>query len=107
MTGKISIDKLNPHTKNGYYFTDVEGEKYEEIKRSINTYGIRDPLKVTTSYTIISGHQRYRIAKDLDMQEVPVEIVDLNEWDAEYLLIAENVERRGQAETDPIKKARI
>jgi ParB family chromosome partitioning protein len=26
---------------------------------------------------------------------------------AEYLLIAENVERRGQAETDPIKKARI
>ncbi|WP_031407362.1 hypothetical protein [Geobacillus vulcani] len=28
-------------------------------------------------------------------------------WQAEYLLIAENVERRGQAETDPIKKARI
>lgn len=25
----------------------------------------------------------------------------------EYLLIAENVERRGQAETDPMKKARI
>lgn len=105
--GKILIDKLNPHPKNGYYFSDVEGEKYEEIKRSIATYGIRDPIKVTTNYTIISGHQRYRIAKDLGLDEVPVEIVDKNEWEAEYLLIAENVERRGQAETDPIKKGRI
>lgn len=105
--GTILIEKLNPHPKNGYYFSDVEGEKYEEIKRSIHTYGIRDPIKVTTNYTIISGHQRYRIAKDLQFTEVPVEIVDKNEWEAEYLLIAENVERRGQAETDPIKKGRI
>lgn len=105
--GKILIEKLNPHPKNGYYFSDVEGEKYEEIKRSIHTYGIRDPIKVTTNYTIISGHQRYRIARDLGFDEVPVEILDKNEWEAEYLLIAENVERRGQAETDPIKKGRI
>ena len=34
-------------------------------------------------------------------------IVDVDEWEAEYLLIAENVERRGQAETDPMKKSRI
>lgn len=107
MSGKIAVDKLKPHPKNGYYFTDVTGEKYEEIKRSIATYGIRDPLKVTTSYTVVSGHQRLRIAKELGFTEIPVEIVDVDEWEAEYLLIAENVERRGQAETDPIKKARI
>ncbi|MEK5103754.1 hypothetical protein MKX83_17370 [Cytobacillus sp. FSL M8-0252] len=41
------------------------------------------------------------------VEEVPVEILDVDEWQAEYLLIAENVERRGQAESDPIKKARI
>ncbi|MFE4202081.1 ParB/RepB/Spo0J family partition protein [Aneurinibacillus aneurinilyticus] len=107
MAGVISIEKLNPHPKNGYYFTDIEGEKYEEIKRSINLQGIRDPLKVTTGYTVISGHQRLRIAKDIGLTEVPVDINDINEWDAEYLLIAENVERRGEAEPDPIKKARI
>lgn len=33
--------------------------------------------------------------------------MDVDEWEAEYLLIAENTERRGEAETDPIKKARI
>lgn len=105
--GRIQIEKLNPHPKNEYYFTDIIGEKYEEIKRSIDTYGIRDPLKVTTAYTIISGHQRYRIARDLGLSEVPVEIVDVDEWKAEYMLIAENVERRGEAELDPIKKGRI
>lgn len=107
MGGKISIDRLKEHPKNGYYFSEIDGEKYEEIKRSIATHGIRDPLKVTTSYTVISGHQRLRIAKELGFKDVPVEILDVDEWQAEYLLIAENVERRGQAETDPIKKARI
>ena len=107
MAGKILIDKLNPHPKNGYYFTDIDGEKYEEVKRSIATYGIRDALKITTNYTIVSGHQRFRIAKDLGLTEVPVIIMDVDEWEAEYLLIAENTERRGEAETDPIKKARI
>lgn len=107
MAGTISIDKLNPHPKNGYYFTDIDGEKYEEVKRSIATYGIRDALKITTNYTIISGHQRFRIAKDLGLTEVPVIIMDVDEWEAEYMLIAENTERRGEAETDPIKKARI
>lgn len=56
---------------------------------------------------IALGRKRLRIAKELGMSEVPVEIIDVDEWQAEYLLIAENVERRGQAETDPIKKARI
>lgn len=107
MSGKININKLKPHPKNSYYFTDLTGEKYEEVKRSIEVNGIRDPIKCTTSYTVISGHQRLRIAKELEHEEVPVTIVDVDEWKAEYLLIAENVERRGQAETDAIKKARI
>src|SRR5690606_37755214 len=68
---------------------------------------------------VISGHQRLRIAKELGLTSVPIEIVDPVEVEdvksgrvtpeqyLEYLLIAENVERRGQAEADPIKKARI
>lgn len=76
-------------------------------------------LKVSTDYTVISGHQRLRIAKELGLTSVPIEIVDPVEVEdvksgmvtpeqyLEYLLIAENVERRGQAEADPIKKARI
>lgn len=105
--GNIATNKLQPHPKNGYYFTDISGEKYDEIKRSIEVNGIRDAIKCTPAFTVISGHQRLRIAKDLGLTEVPVEIIDVDEWEAEYLLIAENVERRGQAEADPIKKAHI
>lgn len=104
--GNIKIEKLNPHPKNDYYFTDIEGEKYEEVKNSISTYGIRDPIVMTEAKTVISGHQRLRIAKDLGYAEVPVETKDVDEWEAEYLLIAYNTERRGEAEKDPIKKAR-
>lgn len=107
MIGKIEITKLKEHPKNNYYFSELDGKKYEEIKRSIAENGIRNPIKCTTSFTVISGHQRLRIAKELGMETVPVQIIDVDEWEAEYLLIAENVERRGQAETDPIKKSRI
>src|SRR5690625_2085439 len=107
MINMIKTDKLKEHHKNGYYFTDIEGEKYEEVKRSIQENGIRDPIKCTRDYTVISGHQRLRIARDLNMDKVPYQMLDVDEKEAEYLLIAENVERRGQAETDPIKKSRI
>lgn len=116
MLGFVDTVKLKEHHQNGYYFTDVEGQKYEEIRRSIEENGIRDPIKVmqklevdgSSLFIVISGHQRLRIAKDLGMAKVPVEVIpDINEKEAEYLLIAENVERRGQAETDPIKKSRI
>lgn len=107
MSGRMSISKLKEHPKNNHYFTDIEGAKYDEVKKSIKVNGIRDPIKCTTAYTVISGHQRLKIAKELGFTEVPVSIVDVDEWEAEYLLIAENVERRGQAESDPIKKSRI
>ncbi|WP_283657779.1 hypothetical protein [Paenibacillus sp. RC343] len=32
--------------------------------------------------------------------------LDIDEWEAEYRLIAENSERRGESETDPVKKGR-
>ncbi len=42
----IHIDRLKPHPKNAEYFADLGGDKYEELKRSIATNGIRDPLKI-------------------------------------------------------------
>lgn len=107
MLNRVKTSKLKEHHKNGHYFTDLEGEKYTEVRRSIEENGIRDPIKCTMDYTVFSGHQRLRIARDLGLEEVPVQIVDVDEHEAEYLLIAENVERRGQAESDPIKKSRI
>lgn len=106
MIGKIEITKLKEHPKNNYYFSELDGKKYEEIKRSIAENGIRNPIKCTTSFTVISGHQRLKIAKELGMETVPVQIIDVEGEDAEYLMIEENIHRT-RTEKDPIKKSNV
>ncbi|AEJ43693.1 ParB domain protein nuclease [Alicyclobacillus acidocaldarius subsp. acidocaldarius Tc-4-1] len=101
----IHIDRLKPHPKNADYYADLTGEKYEELKRSIEVHGIRDPLKILPDGTILAGHQRYRIARELGIEQVPVAIYDVSPEEAEYLLIADNEERRGE-DNDPMRKAR-
>lgn len=101
--GSYSIGKAHTQMKLDENPPTTEEERQEELEAN----RIRDAIKCTPAFTVISGHQRLRIAKDLGLAEVPVEIIDVDEWEAEYLLIAENVERRGVAEQDDIKKARI
>ncbi|SHF66053.1 ParB-like nuclease domain-containing protein [Desulfofundulus australicus DSM 11792] len=109
MEGEINPGQLKPHPKNQEYYSDLPDEKYRELKRSIEANGMRDPLKILPDYTVVSGHQRLKIALELGLEAVPfvmVEIVsDDPEREAEYLLIAENDERR-QSDNDPMKKAR-
>lgn len=47
---RINPKLLMPHPKNTEYYSELTPEKYEEIKRSIETHGIRDPLKVLPDY---------------------------------------------------------
>lgn len=104
MTNLVSISLLKPHPKNGEYFSAPSPEEREAIKRSIETQGIRDPLKVLPDYTVIAGHVRLEIAKELGIEKVPVEVWDVPPEEAEYLLVADNEERR--VCNDPIKKAK-
>ena len=101
----VELHRLKPHPKNEDYFADITGEKYEEIKRSIEIHGIRDPLKVLPDFTILAGHQRFRIAKELGLEKVPCAVVDVEPEEAEYLLIADNEERRGD-DDNPMRKAK-
>lgn len=101
----VSIYLLKIHPKNSEYYSDLPPEKYEEVKNSIRVNGIRDPLKILPGYTIIAGHQRFRIAQELGLEKVPVVIIDISPKEAEYLLIDDNEERR-QDDKNPIKKAK-
>jgi ParB/RepB/Spo0J family partition protein len=104
MYSEISIQLLKIHPKNTDYFSELPDEKYQEIKQSIMTHGIRDPLKVLLDYTVIAGHQRLRIAKELGIEKVPVVVLDISAEETEYLLIADNEERR-QGDDNPMRKA--
>jgi ParB family chromosome partitioning protein len=102
---EVPVRLLKAHPKNREYYADLPEEKYQEIRKSIETHGIRDPLKILLDYTVVAGHQRLRIAQVLGMEKVPVVVVDISAEEAEYLLIADNEERR-QADEDPIRKAK-
>lgn len=102
---EVSVLLLKPHPKNREYYSDLRDAKYEEIKRSIEAHGIRDPLKVLPDHTIIAGHRRLKIAQELGLEKVPVTIWDVPPEEAEYMLIADNEERR-QSDDDPIRKAK-
>lgn len=104
MFNEVPVSLLKPHPKNAEYFSEPTPEERESLKRSIASEGVRDPLKVTPNYTVIAGHLRLEIARELGLEKVPVQIVDGDPDYLEYLLIADNEERR--VCNDPIKKAK-
>jgi ParB-like chromosome segregation protein Spo0J len=48
-------------------FSNLPDWEYNELKKDIQHNGIRNPLVVTKNKTVICGHQRIRIAKELQL----------------------------------------
>lgn len=100
----FEINAITPHPRNTEFFSNIEGEEFERLKESIAEKGIITPIIVSPDMTIISGHQRYRAAKELGLRVVPI-IIDRSiesEDDKLSKLIASNFQRTSN---DPIKKA--
>jgi len=65
---KLSVHSLKVHPRNQEFFDDIEGEVYEQFKKSIQEDGVLTPIIVAPDMTIISGHQRYLACKDLGIE---------------------------------------
>ena len=56
-------------------------DQYQHLKDSISRFGLVDPIIVNKNKErkniIIGGHQRIRVAKDMDIEFVPVLEIDL------------------------------
>ena len=72
---KIEIAKLKPAEYNPRKELKPEDEE-QKIKKSIVEYGCVIPLVVNKDMTIIGGHQRLKILKDLGHTEIECVIVD-------------------------------
>lgn len=72
-------------------------QKLEELKSSIEKYGILEPLIVRplegAKYELVAGERRYRAAKELNLPEVPVVIHTLNDKEAIQVALIENLQR--------------
>ena len=64
--------------------------EYEKIKRSIETFGYVDPIIINADGTIIGGHQRYKVLRDLGKETVKVSVVDVDKDTEKALNIALN-----------------
>lgn len=73
---KIEITKLKPAEYNPRKDLKPEDEEYQRIKKSIVEYGCVIPLVVNKDMTIIGGHQRLKILKDLGYTEIECVVVD-------------------------------
>ena len=102
----ISIDVLKVHPRNTEFFDDISGKEYEEFKNSIKEEGIISEIIVAPDMTIISGHQRYKAAKELGITLVPIRIrEDLIDEDKKLkVLLAANF---GRSKNDDRKQRKV
>lgn len=67
-----------------------EDSEYQKIKRSIEEFGYVDPIIINEDGTIIGGHQRCTVLKDLGYEEADVVVVSLDKQREKALNIALN-----------------
>lgn len=84
---EIEINKLTPMEKNPRKITKKE---VEDIKKSINEFGNVQTLVVNKDNTVIGGHQRLDVLKELGHKKANIVRVDLDEDRAKILNIALN-----------------
>lgn len=66
---KIEITKLKPAEYNPRKDLKPEDEEYQKIKRSIIEFGYVAPVIVNSDMTVIGGHQRLKVLKELGYKE--------------------------------------
>lgn len=86
------LDEFNNHI-----FSAISQNKFEELKESISRSGVLSPIivrKKQDRYEIISGHNRTRCCKELNIKEIPAIIKDYDDDMAELIMIDTNLAQR-------------
>ena len=92
---KIRIDELIPNKYQPRKYFDENS--LTELANSIKNYGILNPILVRKNgekYEIIAGERRYRAAKLIGLEEVPVIVKNTTEQQTAEMALIENLERQ-------------
>ena len=91
----LSTEDIYPNPVQPRKLFDDEG--LEELSRSIQDYGILNPLSVRlrgSHYELVAGERRLRAARLAGLKEVPCILLDVNMEDASLIALVENLQRR-------------
>ncbi|NFT07920.1 ParB/RepB/Spo0J family partition protein [Clostridium botulinum] len=101
-TKELDIENLVPSKNNFYGIREIE-----ELAQSIKENGLIHNLVVRKmdngTYEIISGERRYTALKKLEYKKVPCQIRDINDLDAELMLIHANLDSRELTPTEKME----
>lgn len=83
----MRLELIRPYEKNPRKNDDA----VDKVAESIREFGFRQPIVVDKAGVIIAGHTRYRAAKKLGLQTVPVVVAsDLTEEQVKAYRLADN-----------------
>ena len=81
------ITQLKPATYNP---RQISTKQYNDLKASIKKFGLVDPVIVNKNNTVIGGHQRLKICKELKYIEIDCVVLDLSKEEERELNIRLN-----------------
>ncbi len=87
---KLKIEDLIPASYNPRKDLKPGDKEYEKIKNSITEFGYVEPIIVNKDLTIIGGHQRLKVLKDVGFSEVDCVIVEVDKTKEKALNVALN-----------------
>lgn len=87
---KIEIEKLINAKYNPRKNLKPKDKEYQKIKKSIEEFGYIDPIIINKDFTIIGGHQRVKVLKDLGYQEIDCIRIDISKEKEKVLNVALN-----------------
>ena len=74
-TKEIEIQKLKPAEYNPRQITK---KQYNDLKESVEKFGLVDPIILNKDMTVIGGHQRLKVCKDLNYDKISCVVLDLS-----------------------------
>ena len=84
---QVPIGQVRPAKYNPRKDLQPGDPEYEKIKRSIEEFGLVDPLVLNShNNVLVGGHQRLKVLKDLGWKDVPVSIVTIKDDNREKAL---------------------
>ena len=61
----------------------IKGKQFDDLKKSVDKFGLAEPLCVNTDLTIIGGHARYLALKERGIKEIDCYLPDRQLTDKE------------------------
>ncbi|MBX3361131.1 MAG: ParB N-terminal domain-containing protein [Phycisphaeraceae bacterium] len=80
------VDEIKPYPNN----PRVNDGAVEAVAKSIREFGWRQPIVVDKDGVIVVGHTRWKAAKHLGLEKVPVHVADLTPEQAKAYRLADN-----------------